>query len=167
MSPRPRSSSPLTSPSLHSASTFSITAAPLPPLSTLPPVKTLVLPFHDGSPPPSVGNDHRRGLILGRRSSFTSFSAGSWIPSPQADAGVWPLNFALRAKFHVRQICCLGDLWVPFLTGPPPAWPGPCRYCWSPFEGPGLFPSIQPAVCPYPSAAPAGSRSTRRHGIIS
>lgn len=50
---------------------------------------------------------------------------------------------------------------VPFRTAPPPVWPEPCRCCWSPFEGPGLFPSIQRAACPYPSAAPTDSRSTK------
>lgn len=54
------------------------------------------------------------------------------------------------------------DLFVPFLTVPPPAWPGPCRCCWSRFEGLGLFPSNRPAACPYPSAVPADFRSTRR-----
>lgn len=68
------------------------------------------------------------------------------------------------------QMWPFSDLCVPFLTVPPPAWPGPCRCCWSRFEGLGLFPSNQPAACLYPSAAPADSRSTRRatwDGVIS
>lgn len=59
------------------------------------------------------------------------------------------------------QMWQFSDLFVPFLTVPPPGWSGPCRCCWSRFEGLGLFPSNRPAACPYPSAAPADSRSRR------
>lgn len=50
---------------------------------------------------------------------------------------------------------------VPFLIGLPPVWPGLCLCCWSQFEGPGPFPSNQPAVCPYLLTAPTGSQSEK------
>ena len=70
----------------------------------------------------------------------------------------WPPTFPL-AFYNIGPPFFPSLCFVPFLIGLPPVWPGLCRYCWSQSEGPGPFPSIQPAVCPYPLTAPAGSQS--------
>lgn len=179
MSPLPLPSPPLTSPSLHPVSTFSIMTAPLLPLAPHPSPSKL-------SSSPSMIN----GLLLHWEGSQTWTNPGPLFTFDLMFCQFLNCFLTVGEFGHKRcshscknarnlthggwlcfslQIWRFRDLLVPFRTVPPPVWPEPCRCCWSRFGGPGLFPSGQPAVCPYPSAAPTDSRSTKRatgQGII-